>query len=233
MALGRFWRPFDPFRVLTTAVLQPAGLLPRRMVHEDRETRRIARVLGGIVFALSGGLILLLPGLSWLAWTLTGLVGVMILLDAAFDFCALCLVVHHYTRLTAIAGCRPVRREGKSCPSTDCCSWSWSQPWSCSLASSCAGGYAGPLRPSARHLAPLPHPATETTAPVTLLNFSSPLCGTCRRVQKPLVEKVSAQFANQVAVLEVDALAQADLARPTTCLPSRARSSSPATGCRT
>ncbi len=63
------------------------------------------------------------------------------------------------------------------------------------------------------HGAPLPHLATETTAPVTLLNFSSPQCGTCQRVQKPLVEKVSAQFANQVAVVEVDALAQADLAR--------------------
>lgn len=63
------------------------------------------------------------------------------------------------------------------------------------------------------HLAPLPHPATETTAPVTLLNFSSPQCGTCQRVQKPLVDKVSAQFPDQVAVVEVDALAQADLAR--------------------
>lgn len=63
------------------------------------------------------------------------------------------------------------------------------------------------------HLAPLPHPTTETTAPVTLLNFSSPHCGTCHRVQKPLVEQVSAQFADQVAVVEVDALAQADLAR--------------------
>ena len=100
MVLGRFWRPFDPFRVLTTAVLQPAGLLPRWMMHEDRETRRIARVLGGIVFALSGGLLLLLPGLNWLAWTLTGLVGVMILLDAVFDLCALCFLVHHYERLT-------------------------------------------------------------------------------------------------------------------------------------
>ncbi len=61
------------------------------------------------------------------------------------------------------------------------------------------------------HLAPLPHPATESTAPVTLLNFSSPHCSTCHRVQKPLVDKVSAQFAGQVAVVEVDALAQADL----------------------
>ena len=61
MALGRFWRPFDPFRVLTTAVLQPAGLLPRRMVHEDRETRRIARVLGGIVFCPQRGAALAAP----------------------------------------------------------------------------------------------------------------------------------------------------------------------------
>lgn len=63
------------------------------------------------------------------------------------------------------------------------------------------------------HLAPLPHPTTESTTLVTLLNFSSPHCGTCHRVQKPLVDKVSAQFAGQVAVVEVDALAQADLAR--------------------
>ena len=63
------------------------------------------------------------------------------------------------------------------------------------------------------HLVPLPHPTTGTTAPVTLLNFSSPHCGTCHRVQKPLVDLVSAQFADQVAVIDVDALAQADLAR--------------------
>ncbi len=62
-------------------------------------------------------------------------------------------------------------------------------------------------------LSPLPHPTTEITAPVTLLNFSSPHCGTCHRVQKPLVDLVSAQFADQVAVVEVDTLAQADLAR--------------------
>ena len=62
-------------------------------------------------------------------------------------------------------------------------------------------------------LTPLTYPATEIAAPVTLLNFSSPHCGTCQRVQKPLVDKVSAQFADQVAVVEVDALAQAGLAR--------------------
>ena len=62
-------------------------------------------------------------------------------------------------------------------------------------------------------LSPLPHPTTEITAPVTLLNFSSPHCGTCHRVQKPLVDQVSAQFADLVAVVEVDTLAQADLAR--------------------
>ena len=31
MALGRYWRPFDPFRVLTVSLLQPSGLLPKRM----------------------------------------------------------------------------------------------------------------------------------------------------------------------------------------------------------
>lgn len=61
-------------------------------------------------------------------------------------------------------------------------------------------------------LAPPPHLTTETTAPITLLNFSSPHCGTCHRVQKPLVDKISSQFADQVVVVDVDALAQPDLA---------------------
>ena len=99
MALGRYWRPFDPFRVLTVSLLQPSGLLPKRLAVEDRATRRIARVLGGTVFAASAVLVVSVPQLGWLPWTLSGAVGLMILLDAAFDFCALCFVFHRFGHL--------------------------------------------------------------------------------------------------------------------------------------
>jgi modulator of FtsH protease len=37
----------------------------------------------------------------YLSWALVGLIGFMIVLDAAFDFCALCFVVHTARRATA------------------------------------------------------------------------------------------------------------------------------------
>src|SRR5258708_10850899 len=50
MLAGRFWWPADLFRQLTWRVLEPAGILPRRDVHEDHETRRVARVIGGVAW---------------------------------------------------------------------------------------------------------------------------------------------------------------------------------------
>src|SRR5947209_10222521 len=51
---GRFWWPLDVFRQLTWRVLEPAGILRRREVHEDHSTRRVARVLGGILLVPAG-----------------------------------------------------------------------------------------------------------------------------------------------------------------------------------
>ena len=96
MLAGRFWWPADVFRQLTWRVLEPRGLLPRRELHEDHETRRIARVLGGAVWLAAAGLILL--HLTILAWALALAVAVMVVLDAAFDFCALCFVLHRLRR---------------------------------------------------------------------------------------------------------------------------------------
>ena len=91
MLAGRFWWPADVFRQLTWRVLEPAGLLRRREVHEDHETRRVARVLGGAIWLLSAALLLL--GLPVVAWVLALAIAVMVALDAVADFCVLCFVV--------------------------------------------------------------------------------------------------------------------------------------------
>src|SRR5262245_54365612 len=91
MLLGRFWWPADVVRQLTWRVLEPRGLVRRREVHEDHETRRLARVLGGLVWLLAA--LLLLLGQPVAAWTVAFAIAVMVALDAAVDFCALCFVV--------------------------------------------------------------------------------------------------------------------------------------------
>jgi uncharacterized protein DUF4395 len=91
MLVGRFWWPADVFRQLTWRVLEPAGLLRRRDVHEDHETRRVARVIGGAVWIAAAALLLL--GVPVLAWVLALAIAVMVALDAVADFCMLCFVV--------------------------------------------------------------------------------------------------------------------------------------------
>jgi uncharacterized protein DUF4395 len=91
MLVGRFWWPADVFRQLTWRVLEPAGLLRRRDVHEDHETRRVARVIGGAVWIAAAALLLL--GVPILAWVLALAIALMVALDAVADFCVLCFVV--------------------------------------------------------------------------------------------------------------------------------------------
>ena len=91
MLVGRFWWPADLFRQLTWRVLEPSGLLPRREVHEDHETRRVARVLGGAAWLVSAALVLL--GVPVVPWVIALAIAVMVVLDAATDFCVLCFVV--------------------------------------------------------------------------------------------------------------------------------------------
>ena len=92
MLLGRFWWPADVVRQLTWRVLEPRGILRRIDRHEDRATRRIARTIGGVVWLVSA--VLMLTGFGTAGWVLTWLVGVMVVLDASVDFCALCFVFH-------------------------------------------------------------------------------------------------------------------------------------------
>ena len=97
MVLGRFRDEADLFRGFYAAVLVPRGVLRPRMVVEDRATRRIARVLGGSV-QLAAGLLVLAGTALGLAWGAVLLIGMMVALDAAVDFCALCFVVHQFRR---------------------------------------------------------------------------------------------------------------------------------------
>jgi hypothetical protein len=96
MLLGRFWWPADVVRQIVWRVAEPAGWLPRIERQEDHETRRVARVLGGIAWLLAA--VLLLVGQATVAWLLAALIGIMVALDATLDFCALCFVAARFDR---------------------------------------------------------------------------------------------------------------------------------------
>ena len=97
MLVGRFWWPADLVRQFVWRVAEPSGWLPRLDREEDHATRRVARVLGGVVWLMCAGL--LFAGVGVAAWVLAGLIAVMVVLDASVDFCALCFVVHRLDRL--------------------------------------------------------------------------------------------------------------------------------------
>ena len=96
MLVGRFWWPADVFRQLTWRLLEPAGVLRRHEVHEDHETRRVARVIGGAAWLLAA--VLLLVQATVLAWVIAFAIAVMVVLDAAVNFCALCFLVARVRR---------------------------------------------------------------------------------------------------------------------------------------
>lgn len=91
MLVGRFWWPADVVRQLTWRVLEPRGILPRVERAEDHETRRVARVLGGLAWLISA--VLLYLGFWLAAWVIAFAIAVMVVLDAALDFCALCFLL--------------------------------------------------------------------------------------------------------------------------------------------
>ena len=97
MLAGRFWWPADVVRQFVWRVIEPAGWLPRIEREEDHSTRRIARVMGGVIWLVCAGLVV--SGLSIAAWLLAGLIAVMVALDASLDFCALCFVVARLDRV--------------------------------------------------------------------------------------------------------------------------------------
>jgi Domain of unknown function (DUF4395) len=99
MLVGRFWWPADLVRQFVWRVAEPAGWLVRRDREEDHATRRVARIMGGVVWLLCSALVML--GAPTLAWILAGVIALMVALDASVDFCALCFVVARLDRASA------------------------------------------------------------------------------------------------------------------------------------
>lgn len=97
MLVGRFWWPADVVRQFVWQVAEPAGWLRRIERVEDHATRRVARILGGVVWLACAALLLL--GLTTLAWIFAAAIAVMVALDASVDFCALCFVMVRLDRL--------------------------------------------------------------------------------------------------------------------------------------
>jgi Domain of unknown function (DUF4395) len=91
MLLGNFWLPADIFRQLTWRVLEPRGILRRCETQADIESRRVARVVGGVVWL--GSAVLVLLHMPVLPWVLALGIAVMVALDAANDLCLYCFVV--------------------------------------------------------------------------------------------------------------------------------------------
>jgi hypothetical protein len=96
MLAGRFWWPADVVRQLVWRFLEPAGILKRDDVHEDHETRRIARIMGGTIWLLAAAL--LITGNSVIGWVLAVPIAVMVALDASLNFCALCFILAQLDR---------------------------------------------------------------------------------------------------------------------------------------
>lgn len=90
MLVGRFVWQADVVRQFVWRVAEPRGWLARRERAEDHDTRRIARVIGGVAWLLAAGLLLLKLALA--AWLISFVIAVMVVLDASLDFCALCFV---------------------------------------------------------------------------------------------------------------------------------------------
>ena len=91
MLVGRFWWPADVVRQFVWRVVEPAGWLPRIERAEDRATRRVARTIGGLIWLASA--LLIAAGAGTPGWLFAGLISVMVVLDAALDFCALCFIL--------------------------------------------------------------------------------------------------------------------------------------------
>jgi hypothetical protein len=102
MLVGRFWWPADVVRQLVWRVAEPRGWLARVERAEDHDTRRVARVLGGLVWLVSAAL--LAAGSGPLAWVLAFGIAVMVVLDATLDFCALCFLMVLVDRRRSLAG---------------------------------------------------------------------------------------------------------------------------------
>jgi hypothetical protein len=90
MGVGRYWAGADLFRQFVWRVAEPRGWLRANPVPEAMATRRVARVIGGVVLATAATLAL--AGEVVPATALVAILVPMMLLDATASICLLCVV---------------------------------------------------------------------------------------------------------------------------------------------
>ncbi|NDF40424.1 MAG: DUF4395 family protein, partial [Proteobacteria bacterium] len=86
---GRFWAGADIFRQFVWRVAEPRGWVQADLVPEAMATRRVARVIGGLV--LGAAAVLAFADETVAATALTGMLVPMMLLDATASICLLCI----------------------------------------------------------------------------------------------------------------------------------------------
>ncbi len=89
MGVGRFWAGADIFRQFVWRVAQPRGWVQADLVPEAMATRRVARVIGGLVLGVAA--LLAFADETVAATALTGMLVPMMLLDATASICLLCV----------------------------------------------------------------------------------------------------------------------------------------------
>ena len=89
MGVGRYWTGADIFRQFVWRVAEPRGWVQADLVPEAMATRRVARVIGGLV--LGAAALLAFADETVAATALTGMLVPMMLLDATASICLLCI----------------------------------------------------------------------------------------------------------------------------------------------
>jgi hypothetical protein len=90
MGVGRYWAGADVFRQFAWRVAEPRGWLRENLVPEAMATRRVARVIGGVVLATAA--VLAFAGEVIPATALVAILVPMMLLDATASICLLCVM---------------------------------------------------------------------------------------------------------------------------------------------
>jgi len=96
LAIGLAAPEANPFRVLYTRALRPAGLLRSDVVREDPAPHRFAQGMGATF--LSIGVVLLVVGLATVGWALAGVVVVLAAVNLFFGFCTGCFLHYQLSR---------------------------------------------------------------------------------------------------------------------------------------
>ncbi len=96
LAVGLAAPEWNPFRLLYTRVLRPAGVVRPDVVREDPAPHRFAQGMGTTFLAIAT--ILLAFGVAVVGWVLAWLVVVLAAVNLVFGFCAGCFIHYQLSR---------------------------------------------------------------------------------------------------------------------------------------